>query len=240
MWSTTDLAELAGTTVKAVRHYHRVGLLDEPERAANGYKKYGPAHLVRLLQIRSMSEVGLPLHQIGEVGRTEDAARRAVSALDEEIERTIRHLETTRTHLALLLHHTAPLGTPAAIADVAADLSEPDRTLLTVFAQVLDDRAMADVKELLLETDDAQREFEHLPADADPAVVDDLAGRLVASMLAGQERYPWTRDPGSAATGNRRLAERALGAAVAGRCNPAQLTTLQRVLELSGQLPAGR
>ena len=29
-WSTRELAELAGTTVKAVRHYHEIGLLDEP------------------------------------------------------------------------------------------------------------------------------------------------------------------------------------------------------------------
>jgi DNA-binding transcriptional MerR regulator len=35
-WSTRQVAELAGTTVKAVRHYHKVGLLNEPERGANG------------------------------------------------------------------------------------------------------------------------------------------------------------------------------------------------------------
>ncbi|MEQ3553652.1 WhiB family transcriptional regulator [Pseudonocardia nematodicida] len=38
-WSTRQLAELAGTTVRAVRHYHEVGLLDEPARRANGYKR---------------------------------------------------------------------------------------------------------------------------------------------------------------------------------------------------------
>jgi hypothetical protein len=29
-WSTRELAELAGTTLRAVRHYHEVGLLAEP------------------------------------------------------------------------------------------------------------------------------------------------------------------------------------------------------------------
>ncbi|WP_399921406.1 MerR family transcriptional regulator [Streptomyces kanamyceticus] len=47
-WSTGQLAELAGTTTKTVRHYHETGLLDEPERAPNGYKRYGVSHLVRL------------------------------------------------------------------------------------------------------------------------------------------------------------------------------------------------
>ena len=49
-WSTRQLAELAGTTVKTVRHYHEIGLLSEPERASNGYKQYRTEHLVRLLQ----------------------------------------------------------------------------------------------------------------------------------------------------------------------------------------------
>ena len=48
-WSTRELAELAGTTIKAVRHYHEHGLLEEPRRAVNGYKQYGAGHLVRLL-----------------------------------------------------------------------------------------------------------------------------------------------------------------------------------------------
>ena len=55
-WSTSRLAELAGTTLNTVRHYHRRGLLDEPPRAGNGYKQYGVEHLVRLLQIRRPRE----------------------------------------------------------------------------------------------------------------------------------------------------------------------------------------
>jgi hypothetical protein len=31
-WSTRETAELAGTTVRAVRHYHQIGLLDELAR----------------------------------------------------------------------------------------------------------------------------------------------------------------------------------------------------------------
>ena len=51
-WSTREIAELAGTSLRAVRHHHEVGLLDEPERRANGYKQYGVAHLVRLVRIK--------------------------------------------------------------------------------------------------------------------------------------------------------------------------------------------
>ncbi|MBB4789625.1 MerR family transcriptional regulator [Streptomyces nodosus] len=45
-WSTREVAQLAGTTLRAVRHYHEVGLLDLPERQPNGYKKYRTEHLV--------------------------------------------------------------------------------------------------------------------------------------------------------------------------------------------------
>lgn len=47
-WSTRELAELAGTTVKSVRYYRQLELLDEPERLTNGYKQYEVRHLVRL------------------------------------------------------------------------------------------------------------------------------------------------------------------------------------------------
>ncbi|WAP52215.1 MerR family transcriptional regulator [Arthrobacter sp. ATA002] len=67
-WSTSELAELAGTTVNTVRHYHRSGLLEEPDRMSNGYKQYGARHLARLLQIRRLRDLGVPLAQIEAVG----------------------------------------------------------------------------------------------------------------------------------------------------------------------------
>ena len=35
-----QLARYAGVTIKAVRHYHKVGLLPEPERDHSGYRRY--------------------------------------------------------------------------------------------------------------------------------------------------------------------------------------------------------
>jgi AraC-like DNA-binding protein len=55
-WSTREIAELAGTSLRAVRHYHEVGLLAEPERRANGYKQYGVAHLIRVLRIKRLTD----------------------------------------------------------------------------------------------------------------------------------------------------------------------------------------
>ncbi|WP_375117890.1 MerR family transcriptional regulator [Nonomuraea sp. MTCD27] len=38
-----------------MRYYHQVGLLDEPDREPNGYKRYEVHHLTRLLQIKRLT-----------------------------------------------------------------------------------------------------------------------------------------------------------------------------------------
>ena len=49
---SNELAKLAGVTVRTLRHYHAIGLLDEPPRQANGYRDYRPEDLLRVLRIR--------------------------------------------------------------------------------------------------------------------------------------------------------------------------------------------
>ncbi|MEU6726554.1 MerR family transcriptional regulator [Nonomuraea wenchangensis] len=58
-------AAFAGVTVKTVRHYHKHGLLDEPRRDSSGYRRYGSADLLRLVQIRTLAAAGVPLAEIG-------------------------------------------------------------------------------------------------------------------------------------------------------------------------------
>jgi DNA-binding transcriptional MerR regulator len=52
-------AAFAGVTVKTVRHYHQHGLIDEPRRDNSGYRRYGSADLLRLVQIRTLAAAGL-------------------------------------------------------------------------------------------------------------------------------------------------------------------------------------
>ena len=58
-------AAFAGVTVKTVRHYHRHGLLDEPRRDSSGYRRYGSADLLRLVQVRTLAAAGDPLAEVG-------------------------------------------------------------------------------------------------------------------------------------------------------------------------------
>lgn len=107
-WSTRQLAELAGTSLRAVRHYHEVGLLDEPERGSNGYKHYGVAHLVRLLRIKRLTELGFSLAQIAEMGEGGGHPGEALRALDAELAATIERLYRVRVELAVILRHGGP------------------------------------------------------------------------------------------------------------------------------------
>ncbi|EED6225780.1 MerR family DNA-binding transcriptional regulator, partial [Salmonella enterica subsp. enterica serovar Haifa] len=47
---SNELARLAGVTVRALRHYHQVGILAEPERRSNGYREYDVHDLIRVLR----------------------------------------------------------------------------------------------------------------------------------------------------------------------------------------------
>jgi len=58
-----QFAELAGVTVKALRHYDRLGLL-RPVRSEAGYRLYQQADLARLQQIVALKSIGLPLEHI--------------------------------------------------------------------------------------------------------------------------------------------------------------------------------
>jgi DNA-binding transcriptional MerR regulator len=58
-----QFAELAGVTVKALRHYDRLGLL-RPVRSDAGYRLYQPGDLARLQQIVALKSIGLPLKHI--------------------------------------------------------------------------------------------------------------------------------------------------------------------------------
>ncbi|MFD0332517.1 MerR family transcriptional regulator [Streptomyces erythrogriseus] len=51
-------AAFAGVTVKAVRHYHRLGLVDEPDRDSSGYRRYGSSDMLRLVQVRTLAGAG--------------------------------------------------------------------------------------------------------------------------------------------------------------------------------------
>jgi DNA-binding transcriptional MerR regulator len=103
MLTISQLAAYAGVTVRAVRHYHQIGLLPEPERDASGYRRYGARAVVSLIKIRTLANAGVPLSQIGQLLEADEQAfTEAISKIDGRLRDEIERLETARKHIAQL------------------------------------------------------------------------------------------------------------------------------------------
>jgi DNA-binding transcriptional MerR regulator len=103
MLTISQLAAYAGVTVRAVRHYHHIGLLPEPERDHSGYRTYGAGDVVRLIRIRTLAEAGVPLARVQELldSAPEDFDE-AVAQIDAELRAKIRELQDHRRRIARL------------------------------------------------------------------------------------------------------------------------------------------
>ncbi|MEU4564619.1 MerR family transcriptional regulator [Actinoplanes sp. NPDC023936] len=103
MLTIGELAAYAGVTVRAVRHYHQVGLLPEPKRDASGYRRYGATAVVSLIKIRTLADAGVPLAQIRPMLAADPAGfAEAVRRIDRRVSDEIQRLETIRKQIAQL------------------------------------------------------------------------------------------------------------------------------------------
>jgi len=194
-WSTRELAELAGTTLKTVRHYHRIGLLEEPERAANGYKRYRVKHLVRLLRIRRLVDLGVSLSDIPSMEESDENAEQTLRALDAELKESIERQQRMRAELALILRRRSLVDLPPGFDGNATDLSEVERSLLLIYSTVLDTTAMTTLLELhSTDPTPVQAEFDALPADADEATRQRLAESYAPLVRRQYEEHPTLKD----------------------------------------------
>jgi DNA-binding transcriptional MerR regulator len=103
MLTIGQLASYAGVTNRAVRHYHQIGLLPEPERDASGYRTYDAAAVVRLIRIRTLAQAGVPLARVRELLDADPETFAAATAqIDRQLRAQIRALQEHRRRIAQL------------------------------------------------------------------------------------------------------------------------------------------
>lgn len=229
-WSTRELAELAGTSVRTVRHYHDVGLLEQPERSSNGYKRYGVAHLLRVLRIKRLADLGIPLSRIAEMGEVE-YPHESLLTLDAELAATIERLQRIRMELALILRQGTPTDLPPELGSRANDLTEADRAYTVIMNRVLGPSAQDSLREMLTAMDPgnpAMAEFDALPADADEQTRADLAERAAPFVRELHTSYPNLSSVADSPVGPQRAVQ-ALGLALKDLYNEAQFDVLVRI-----------
>lgn len=233
-WSTREIAEITGTSVKAVRYYHQIGLLEEPDRALNGYKQYEVRHLSRLLHIKRLTDLGVPLAQVEEV--TGDGTHASVfRAVDAELAKTVERLQAIRSELSALSLPGATPEVPTEFGSVAPRLRENDRALLTICAQLYSEESMEAVRELLeaAPNDEIDEAFRDLPEDADEERRQVLAEQLALVTGPGAEHSVEWRPKAAATPRQADATRKVIGHAVEALFNRAQLDVLRRVQEIN-------
>src|SRR5689334_24335034 len=97
------LAHYAGVTIKAVRHYHKVGLLPEPARDHSGYRRYSAQDAIDLVKIRTLAEAGVPLAKVAELLRAdEEEFASAITGIDEALRRKEEEIRLARERVVKL------------------------------------------------------------------------------------------------------------------------------------------
>jgi DNA-binding transcriptional MerR regulator len=119
-----ELATATGITTKTLRFYEETGLLPRTERAANGYRDYGPQALSRLDFIRRGQAAGLTLAQIHQVIDIRDAGEapchhvyQLLTARLVDVDRQIADLEVLRAALLRRRDHAATADPSSCPAD---------------------------------------------------------------------------------------------------------------------------
>ncbi|WP_436533033.1 MerR family transcriptional regulator [Actinoplanes sp. HUAS TT8] len=119
-----ELADLVGISTRAIRHYHRVGLLPEPTRRGNGYRDYSLRDAVELARVRRLVELGLSLAEVGDVlaGDADRDLADILRELDADLAGQEADIRRRRVRLAQLLRQ-ADEGVPAEQAPVSPGLA---------------------------------------------------------------------------------------------------------------------
>ena len=84
MLTVHEVSELTGVSVRTLRHYDNIGLLQPAKRTDAGYRLYGDAQLEKLQQILLFRELEFPLKDIKDIVEAPDFDKQ--KALDQQIQ----------------------------------------------------------------------------------------------------------------------------------------------------------
>ncbi len=101
------LAEAAGVNVESIRYYQRIGLIEEPVKPQQGFRKYPVRAVEHIKFIKRAQQLGFSLHEIAELlelgeGHCRDVRKRAEKKRDK-IEGQIRDLQALHDTLSQLI-----------------------------------------------------------------------------------------------------------------------------------------
>lgn len=122
------LAKRADVNVETVRYYQRIGLLQEPPRPSQGYRRY-PLHVVsRIHFIKRAQELGFSLKEIAELLELNDGSCSTARLMAEQKRGLVaarlddlRRLHTTLSAMIDACHQSEAQGGSCALIDTLTD-----------------------------------------------------------------------------------------------------------------------
>ncbi|MGO1055167.1 MerR family transcriptional regulator [Crossiella sp. CA198] len=196
-------AAFTGVTVKTLRHYHQHGLLDEPPRDSSGYRRYGSADLLRLVQVRILATAGVPLAETGPLLDADaEQFTAAVTDVDRRLTEQIAALTARRDTLRRLAEGDRLLLPDRALA-ILDRLTELDfdpgyvagqREALVLARAVAPELFDLFLTQLEHRLDDpgfvllTKRAWDARTWDPDDPRIEELAAALAGNLLADRER----------------------------------------------------
>ncbi|OZC63803.1 MerR family transcriptional regulator [Rhodococcus sp. 06-462-5] len=114
-------AAFVGTTPRAIRHYHQIGLLPEPERGSDDRRRYGYDEMIQLLRIRRLADAGIALDDIRDAfasGTADSDVARILDRLEGSLVARQAELEQQRIAVQRMRAQGSSLGL---LSDVVSD-----------------------------------------------------------------------------------------------------------------------
>lgn len=211
---SSELAAIAGVSVRALRHYHQLGILPEPPRSANGYRDYNVHHLVRLLRIVRLAGLGFPLHKLPELlDRPDDDPVSQLDQLDAELAARIDRLTAQRALVARLKQERAAPDLPPEFAPYAAlfaagglppRFARLDREQLILLAHLVGDEHLTFIARLygrlaepglLAAATEAAARFAELDDDSGDETLREVADDLISVCASVAEELTGAENP---------------------------------------------
>ncbi|GAB2506694.1 MerR family transcriptional regulator [Nocardiopsis aegyptia] len=201
-----DAAAFAGTTPRAIRHYHEIGLLPEPERGGDDRRRYGYEDMIRLLWIRRTADAGIALNDIRDAFTTGTTSAGAdggdgIAGLLERLEQTLaeREAELRRQRTAVRRMRTEGSRT-GLLSDVVTErlrslpedsLRQADLDALLVTERILGPlgAAVQATRFVVLATHPTLREESDRVDDAEEALDDSVAVDDLRVARVAAERH---------------------------------------------------
>lgn len=200
-----QVAALAGVSTRTVRHYHHMGVLPEPERDSNGYRRYSIQDAMLLARVRRLTAIGMSLDEVADAlaGDRSTDLEEILGELDRDLARQEQDIRDARERLAQLRRRVGttddPLATPvlarfveqSAAAGIDGPSAQLDAQLMSLIpeeeashllAGLLPDPQDREAAEALRELYEQMDDIAHAHPD-DPRIRD-LAARVVAMVPA--------------------------------------------------------